>query len=120
MAKKIEIKAAHTPVPWALRKTAGYSCGVIRGSPGFCISGPKYTVFHLPNAGRIEPEFTADAEFVIRACNSHADLVAALVDCYDALCGCQATGNGLAAMLLVSKTMDKHGLTDEALAAIPK
>lgn len=76
------MSSKHTPTPWALTTTNSYSCGPVKNSRGFVIettaSNRCTTIFHLPMAGHLEAEATANAHHIVTAVNSHADLLAAL------------------------------------------
>jgi hypothetical protein len=63
----------HTPGPWSLKKTSGYSCGPVAKSKGYNIEGPQGTVFHLPTAGLCQETANADAVLAAAA----PDLLAA-------------------------------------------
>jgi hypothetical protein len=66
--------SSHTPEPWIVRETDGYSCGRVVKSPGWIISGPEYTVFHLPNAGRMPDSGAADAARIVACVNACAGM----------------------------------------------
>jgi len=63
------MEAKHTPTPWHV---GGRDGRIFYAADGYAVSDA--TVFH----GRHEGEHTANAEFIVRACNAHDDLVKAL------------------------------------------
>lgn len=87
-----ETNAGHTPGPWIVIPGWGHEKDTLR-------------VLHIDSS-------EGNAHLIAAA----PDLLAALVICYDALNKSIATDDGLAAMCLVSRVMDKHSLTDAALA----
>ena len=60
----------HTPLPWY--KTASSPDGYIYGADNKCI-----VEFGPETAGHMDEERWANAEFVVRACNAHEDLLEA-------------------------------------------
>ena len=61
----------HTPLPWY--KTASSPDGYIYGADNKCI-----VEFGPTTAGHMDEERWANAEFVVRACNAHDALLAAV------------------------------------------
>jgi hypothetical protein len=57
---------AHTPIPWKATRYSHY--GILVTAKKRAIAGMMYRL----------PEDQANAEFIVRACNAHADLLAAL------------------------------------------
>ncbi len=74
----------HTPGPWQLGKN-GDQCA---RNHAIC-SGPvviaKVYGRGYPAGEGWSPESEADAAFIVRACNSHEELLAALEDCIESL-----------------------------------
>lgn len=75
-------QAAHTPTPWHVEEQTN-SVGQLLyfrvEHPGRPYRGTVCHVFPAEHIGGItESEARANAEFIVRACNSHAALVAAL------------------------------------------
>ena len=58
----------HTPLPWY--KTASSPDGYIYGADNKCI-----VEFGPTTAGHMDEERWANAEFVVRACNAHDDML---------------------------------------------
>jgi hypothetical protein len=68
------MSARHTPIPWKQDPT---------GDVGFWVIGTsKVLVAETLNETCSQDESAANAEFIVRACNAHADLLEA---CQDAL-----------------------------------
>jgi hypothetical protein len=72
----------HTPTPWAVRHFAGdHGRATIeqdRGEDNTQPFHPICEIYSLGTGGVPSPESAANAEFITRACNAHADLVEAL------------------------------------------
>lgn len=64
--------SAHTPTPWYTGE--GKAARIVYAQHGFAVADA--TIYHA----RIEPVMEAEenAAFIVRACNAHDDLVAAL------------------------------------------
>jgi len=65
----------HTALPWKFKPL---SCDDNRGM-GYMFGGDGREISHCGVAERGKDENIANAEFIVRACNSHGDLVASLI-----------------------------------------
>lgn len=62
---------AHTPLPWMVNKYHGIGTGE-RGTDDIIVTGEGLAMCDHPSAG-------GNAEFIVRACNSHYELISCLV-----------------------------------------
>ena len=85
------METSHTPGPWKQHATPGKIYASVRGADGRCVADC---------GSRSDVIAQANAEFIVRACNAHDDLLEALEACERALdeayfaepdgCGCLA------------------------------
>lgn len=104
----------HTPVPWetAPEPHAG-GIPILTGSPFVCegANTPHCLTIAMVSGGRNYEEMQANAQFIVRACNSHFGLLAALEGLMDHI---EQLNRGHAPSLLSPDRLDK------ARAAIAK
>lgn len=66
----------HSLLPWKHNRADGYRCGKTVMEQADLIECASHTVFAISLAGRVADVANADIEMMLRAVNSHADLVA--------------------------------------------
>lgn len=76
----------HTPTPWYKVQEFANRWAIEYRKDGFVpLSLAKITITCCEVSGGKDEENSANAAFIVRACNSHDDLVAALEKCVEAL-----------------------------------
>jgi len=109
------MSAQHTPTPWkAVRENAHPTGGALLGvfvdrADGSCIAET------FSNCGQSDAECRANAAFIVRACNAHDALVAALSDLEDIFDGQEDCDDGvpndaMRAMTIIRAALAKVGV----------
>jgi len=73
------LRARHTPVPWTVHPQ--YTDRSVFPIGTTEPDGSSIILAEVNSRGGTEENQRANAEFIVRACNSHADLLAALEEC---------------------------------------